>query len=541
MFLSVAVAAALVSACVPDTPPRADEGEPGWEETVVHDEAYAYDIWIQGGSVVDGTGAPARDADVLIRDGVVVDVGPVEEADARRVVDAEGLVVAPGFIDGHSHAASGLADAELSGARPQLAQGITSVILNPDGGGAVDLEEQREEILQDGTGVNAYQLVPHGSIRRAVMGEENRPPDSDELAEMRALVEAGMEAGGLGLSTGLFYVPGNYAETDEVVELARPAAEADGVYHSHVRDEGGYSVGVMASNDELIQIAREAGLPAIHTHIKAFGPREWGLSEDLVENIEVARAEGLPIYADLYPYEAAGGSVAGILIPREELAGGRDALVDRVGDDPAERQRIVQGIAESIELEGGADRIQFRSVSHAPELEGMTLEEASDERGLDPPELALELEMEGGAGFITFGMLEEDIERFMVEPWMMIASDGGLVPKGEGVPHPRNYGAFTRVLETYVRERGVLDLEGAIHRMTGLYREAYPMLEERGVLEPGAAADVVVFHPVRVRERTDYLDPHHLSEGMEHVVVNGRFAIRDGEFTGIRAGRVLPD
>jgi N-acyl-D-amino-acid deacylase len=497
-----------------------------------------YDIWIRGGSVIDGTGEPARAADLLIRDGLIVHVGEVDDVAAREVVDATGLYVAPGFLDGHSHAAQGLSDPELSAGHPLLAQGITSVIVNPDGGGAVDLVEQREGLLRDGLGVNVFQLVPHGSLRREVLGAENRAPTAEELERMRERVEAGMEAGALGLSTGLFYVPGNYAETEEVIELARVAARHGGVYQSHVRDEGGYSVGVLASTDELIRIAREGGLPAIHTHVKAFGPREWHLSGEIIQRIDAARAEGLAVFADLYPYEAAGGSVAGILIPREALAGGRTALLERVEGDAAERERLLEGIARSIELEGGPERIQFRRISHAPELEGMTLAEAGEARGMDPATLALELELAGGAGFITFGMLEEDIERFMAQPWTMIASDGGLVPMGEGVPHPRNYGAFSRVFERYVLERGVMGLEEAIRRMTSLYREAYP-IGDRGLLAPGQAADVVVFHPEAVRERTTYLDPHHLSEGMTHVLVNGRFAIRDGAFTGVRAGEVL--
>ncbi len=518
---ALALALAGLSACQPD----AGEGTP-------------YDVWIQGGLVIDGTGAPARLADILIRDGVIAHVGTVEGVEAREVVDATGLYVAPGFLDGHSHAAQGLSDPELSAGRPLLAQGITSVVVNPDGGGAVDLVEQREALLEDGLGVNVYQLVPHGSLRREVMGPEDRAPTEEELERMRELVEAGMEAGALGLSTGLFYVPGNYAETEEVIELARIAARHGGVYHSHVRDEGGYSVGVLASTDEVIRIAREADLPAIHTHIKAFGPREWHLSGEIIQRIDAARDEGLAVFADLYPYEAAGGSVAGILIPREELADGRSALLERVEADPAERERLLEGIARSIELEGGAARIQFRSISHAPDLEGMTLAAAAEARDVEPATLALELELAGGAGFITFGMLEEDIERFMAQPWTMIASDGGLVPMGEGVPHPRNYGAFSRVIELYVLERGVIGLEEAIHRMTALYREAYP-IGDRGLLAEGQAADVVVFHPEAIRERTSYLDPHHLSEGMTHVLVNGRFAIRDGAFTGERAGQLL--
>lgn len=497
-----------------------------------------YDVLIRGGRVLDGTGAPPTAADVGIRGDSIAEVGDLSGAEAGEVLEAEGLVVAPGFIDGHSHAAFGLTDSALSAARPQLAQGVTTVIVNPDGGGLADLGTQREAMLQDGLGVNVIQLVPYGSVRSAVMGEEDRPPTAAERKELRARVAEGMEEGAIGLSTGLFYPPGAYTETEEIVEAARVASRHGGVYQSHVRDEGGYSVGVLAANRELIEVARRADLPVIHTHIKAFGPREWGLSDELVGQIEDARSEGLPVFADLYPYRAAGGSVAGILIPRGALSGGAEALRKRIRDDSTVRSRVLSGIRESIELEGGPSRIQLRSVASAPRLEGRTLEEAAKRRGTRPAPLALELFMEGGAGFVTFGMKEEDLETFLRQPWTMIASDGGLSGEGDELPHPRSYGTFPEVIDTYVREHDVLDLPEAIRRMTGLYREAYP-ISDRGLLEEGTKADVVVFDPERVRAPTTYLEPRQLAEGMVHVLVNGRPAIRDGSFTGARAGRVL--
>ena len=488
--------------------------------------------------MLDGSGTRAVDADVAIRGDRIVAVGDLSGAEAGEVLDAEGLVVAPGFIDGHSHAAFGLTDSALSAARPQLAQGVTTVIVNPDGGGLADLGTQREAMLQDGLGVNVIQLVPYGAVRSAVMGEEDRAPTAAERKRLQARVEEGMQEGTVGLSTGLFYPPGAYTETEEIVEAARVASRHGGVYQSHVRDEGGYSVGVLAANRELIEIARRAQLPAIHTHIKAFGPREWGLSDELVGQIEDARSEGVPVFADLYPYRAAGGSVAGILIPRDALSGGAEALRKRIRDDSTVRSRVLSGIRESIELEGGPSRIQLRSVAPAPRLEGETLEEAAERRDTRPAPLALELFMEGGAGFVTFGMKEEDIETFLRQPWTMVASDGGLSGKGDELPHPRSYGTFARVIDTYVRERDVLDLSEAIRRMTGLYRDAYP-ISDRGLLEEGMKADVVVFDPERVRAPATYLEPRQLAEGMVHVLVNGRPAIRNGDFTDLRAGRVL--
>ncbi|MDP2497904.1 MAG: serine hydrolase [Candidatus Palauibacterales bacterium] len=488
--------------------------------------------------MIDGTGSPAVNADVGISGDSIAAVGDLSGATADTVIDASGLVVAPGFIDGHTHAGIGLTDSTLSAARPQLAQGVTTVMVNPDGGGPADLTAQRRALREDGIGVNVAQFVPYGSVRSAVMGEEDRAPTPAEREELRRRVRQGMEAGAIGLSTGLFYPPGTYAETDEVVDAARVAARHGGVYQSHVRDEGGYSVGGLAANRELIEIARRARITAIHTHIKAFGPREWGLSDELVEQIEEARSDGLAVFADLYPYRAAGGSVASILVPREALAGGEEALRARLQDEPQARDSLLSGIRRSIELEGGPSRIQLRGVPSDSGLEGMTLAEASRSRDTAPASLALDLLLEGGAGFVTFGMKEGDIETFLRKPWTMIASDGVLSPAGAGIPHPRGYGTFPTIIETWVRDRGTLELEEAIRRMTSLYREAYP-IHDRGVLAEGQKADVVVFDPERVRDRSTYLEPRQLAEGMVHVLVNGRLAIRDGEFTGVRAGRVL--
>lgn len=410
-------------------------------------------------------------------------------------------------------------------------------MVNPDGLGTADLPGQRKDFREHGLGVNVFQFVPYGAVRTAVMGEADRPPMPSEQNALRARVEAGMDAGALGLSTGLFYAPQTYAETDEIVEAARVASRHGGVYQSHVRDEGGYSVGVLAANRELIDIARRADLPAIHTHIKAFGPREQGLSEELVAQIRSARAEGLSVFADLYPYRAAGGSIARILVPSDQLDGGVEALRRKIETDSTAYRRVREGIRESIRLEGGASRIQLREVPSAPALKGKTLREAAESRDTEPASLALDLLAAGEpVGFVTFGMKEEDIETFLRQPWTMVASDGDL--SEEGLPHPRSYGTFPKVIETYVQERGVLDLSAAIHRMTGLYREVYP-IQKRGLLEEGMSADVAAFDPGRVRATSTYLEPRQLAEGMVHVLVNGRLALRDGEFTGTRAGRVL--
>lgn len=504
----------------------------------LHAQHSSFDLLILDGQIIDGTGSAKFKSDVGIKDDKIAAIGDLSKVKADRTINANGLIVAPGFIDGHSHAARGLTDSTLSAARSLLAQGITTVVVNPDGGGPADLTQQRNELFEDGIGVNVFQLVPYGSVRTAIMGKEDRPPTSAEQNEILALIKAGMEEGAIGLSTGLFYPPGTYAKTDEIVKAAQVASRYGGAYQSHVRDEGGYSVGVLAANRELIEIARRADLPAIHTHIKAFGPQEMGLSNELVSQIQDARAEGLSVFADLYPYRAAGGSVGGILVPRGELSGGPEALRKEIESDSAARQRVRKGIQESIQLEGGPSNILLRNVTEAPELVGMTLQEAAESRNTKPASLAINLFLNGWTSFVTFGMKEQDIETFLRQPWTMIASDGRIPPPDASAPHPRSYGTFPKIIETHVQMREVLDLEEAIWRMTALYREAYP-IQERGLLKEGMKADVVVFDPDRVRAPSSYLQPRQIAEGMVHVLVNGNLAIREGEFTETRAGRVL--
>jgi N-acyl-D-aspartate/D-glutamate deacylase len=499
--------------------------------------AQEYDVLIRGGRVLDGSGNPWRQADVALRGDRIAAVGDLAGATAHTVIDAAGRYVAPGFIDVHSHAGSGLTDDTLSAAEPLLAQGITTVVINPDGGGAADLTAQREALLEHGLGVNAAPLVPHSAIRDSVLGMADRAPTADELNRMTALVRQGMEAGGFGLSTGPFYAPGSYAATDEFVALSEVAAEYGGVYQSHIRDESNYTVGLIAAVDEVITIAREAGLPGIVTHVKALGPPVWGFSEAVVTRIERARSEGVEVFADQYPYEASATSLAAALLPRWAEAGGRDSLVMRIRT-PETRERMLAAMEANLARRGGAGRIQFRTFSPDPSIEGQTLAAVAQDRGQEPLGAALDLIEQENPGIVSFNMKTSDVRRFMEQPWTMTCSDGGLVAMGEGVPHPRNYGAFPRKLRRYVMEDEVVDLGFAIRSMTHLSASVMG-IGERGLLRPGAYADVVVFDPERLRDTAEFQDPHQLAEGMEQVIVNGQFAVRDGAFTGARPGRVL--
>ncbi|UCC48891.1 MAG: D-aminoacylase [Gemmatimonadota bacterium] len=496
-----------------------------------------YDVVIRNGRVLDGTGVPWYYADVAISGDRISAVGDLTNVRARRVIDATGLYVAPGFIDVHTHAGPGLATAELSSAGPLLVQGITTVIVNPDGGGPVDLAAQRQQLLEHGVGVNVALLIGHGSVRQEVLGMEDRAPTPQELEQMRVLVRAAMEEGAYGMSSGLYYSPGSYATTEEVIELSKVVGDYGGLYTSHIRDEADYNIGVVAAVDEVIRIAREAGIPGIVTHIKALGPRVWGFSSALVERIERARAQGVEVWADQYPYEASGTSITGALVPRWALVGGRDSLLARI-ENPETRQRLRADILENLDRRGGAARLSFRRHEPDPSIEGRTLEEVAEERGLEPVDLAIDLLKAGGARLVSFNMKPAEVELFMRQPWTMTCSDGDLERMGVGKPHPRSYGTFPRKIRVYVLQRGVIDLATAVHSMTGLSATVF-RLDDRGYLRPGASADIVVFDLERLRDTATYDDPHQLAEGMVHVLVNGAFAIESGQLTGDLNGRVL--
>lgn len=496
-----------------------------------------FDLVLRGGRVYDGTGVPWIRADIGIRDGQIVAVGDLSDASAAEVLELNDRYVAPGFIDTHSHAGGGLASADRSAGLPLLAQGITTVLVNPDGGGSTDLVQQRERLLEDGLGVNVGQFVPHGSVRRAVVGMDDRAPTPDELERMRALVRAGMEAGAVGVSSGPFYAPGSYADTDELVALSEVAAEYGGAYQSHIRDESDYTIGLLAAVDEVIEVARRAGLTGVVTHVKALGPRVWGFSEAVVRRIESAREEGLSVYADQYPYEASATGLSGALAPRWALAGGQDSLRARI-ERPEDRARLEADIAENLDRRGGAERLQFRNYAADPSVEGRTLAEVAAEAGEDPIETTIRMLAVGGASVVSFNMHEDDIKRLMRQPWVMTASDGDLPVFGKGVPHPRSYGTFPRKLGHYARDLGVVDIGTAIRTMTYLPAQVYG-LADRGLIREGMAADVVVFDLDAINDPATFTEPHQHAEGMVHVLVNGEFGIRDGEFTDARPGEVL--
>ena len=494
-----------------------------------------YDVIIRGGRVLDGSGNPWFIADIGIWGDRILAIDDLAAASSPVVLDATGLYVAPGFIDVHSHAAGGLTSPDRSDARTLITQGLTTIVANPDGR-SPDIQEQRYALVEHGLGVNVAQMVGHGSTRGAVIGMDDRQATAAELDRMRGIVRAGMDAGAFGLSSGLFYTPGSYAELSEVIALGEVVAEYGGVYASHIRDEADYSIGVVAAVDEVIDVARGAGIPGVVTHIKALGPNVWGESGTIVEHIRQARQEGVEMYADQYPYEASSTGLSAALLPRWSQAGGGDALAARFADAET-RARIREAMVENLARRGGADRIQF--TGGGPGMEGRTLQELADEQGIDPVDVSIELLTGGGAGgIISFNMHADDVHALMVQPWTMTSSDGGLPRFGAGMPHPRAYGSFPRKIRKYVVEDSVVSLEQAVRSMSSLPATVF-RIRDRGALRTGAYADVVVFDLDRLTDRAAYTDPHQYSEGIVHVLVNGRLALRDGEMTGSMTGEVL--
>ena len=504
-----------------------------------HALAADYDVLIRGGLVFDGTGAAGRAADVAIKGDRIVLVGEIpQSATAAMVVDAAGKYVSPGFIDTHSHAAPGIETPELAPAISVLTQGITTAMINPDGGGPADLRPQVAAIEANRPGVNVIPMIGHNGVRQAVMGLENRKPTAAELTEMQGLVRQAMSFGALGMSSGPFYVPGKYADTAEIVALAKVAAEFPNAFHtSHIRDESSYDIGVLASVAELIEVSRQTGITGVVSHMKMLGPTVWGLSDDAITMIEAARAEGLSIWADQYPYAASSTGLSAALVPGWAQEGGGEALAKRL-QNPEQRALIREGMVENLARRAGANAVMISSHSADPSLEGMRLDDIARRKLQDPLDTAIDILIQGGAGIVSFNMNEKDVELLMQQPWMMTSSDGALVTFGEGAEHPRAYGAYPRKLRRYVIERQVVSMAQAIHSSSGLPAQVFA-IPDRGVLRPGAFADVLVFNPETVRDVATYPKPHAYSEGMDFVFVNGKAAILEGQVTAERHGRVI--
>ncbi|MBL8989132.1 MAG: D-aminoacylase [Gemmatimonadetes bacterium] len=498
-----------------------------------------FDVVIRNGTLVDGSGAPRYQADLGVTGGRIVTIarGGLPAGSGRTELDAKGLVVSPGFIDHHAHISTNIHERPL--AENFLFQGITTIVASLHSGDVPWPLATYMDSLR--TAPNIGFFCGHSWIRREVLGLANRAPTAAELDRMRALTDRCMRDGALGLSTGLLYVPANYATTEEVIELAKVAARHGGIYVTHMRDE---ARGLVASVREAIRIGEEAGLPVQINHHKAAGAGQFGSSATTLALIDSARARGVDVKHDLYPY-AAGSTGSGVLFPQWALGGGPDSLRARVAN-PAVRARLEAEMLERMRADwSGEDlaRIQFRELYSDRRYDGKTMADLARDRGLPVSaatgvQLAIELQLKGGFSAIYHMMDERDVVQIMKHPQAMFETDGDPIGYGQGFPHPRSYGAFPRILARYVREQKVLTLEDAVRRMTSMSATQIGQ-PDLGLLREGKTADVVVFDPDRIADLATYQDPHRFSVGMVHILVNGVLVLRDGSLTGAKPGRVL--
>jgi N-acyl-D-aspartate/D-glutamate deacylase len=501
----------------------------------------AADVIIRGGTIHDGGTGPAFVGDVALRGDRIVYVGPRAPMPARQTVDAAGMIVAPGFIDPHTHADGFLRspDAATRANPAWLNQGVTTVMIGVDGGGTPDVAADARALTTAGVGTNIVPFVGFGAVRKRVLGEAARAPDAAELGRMKALVATAMCEGAAGLSTGLFYAPQSFAKTDEAISVAREAARRGGIYDTHQRDESSYSIGVLESVREVLTIGREAGMPVHFAHIKALGVDVHGQAPAIIKLIETARAAGQDVTADQYPWLASGSSLDASLLPRWAVDGGGPAFLKRL-DDPKTLARIRDEMAENMRRRGGAKSLLL--IAQGFEWTGKTLEQVAAEWQVDPRDAALRIirdSIEGreagkqgrGTSVASFNMAQADVDLLMQQPWVVTSSDGS-----DG--HPRMFATFPEKYRRYVKERPVISLADFIHRSTGRTADIYK-LDGRGYLRPGYHADVAVIDPEKFAPRADYVRPRELSTGVARLFVNGTLALDNGKTTGALPGRVL--
>ncbi|MDB6028838.1 MAG: N-acyl-D-aspartate/D-glutamate deacylase [Verrucomicrobiales bacterium] len=504
---------------------------------VISSSAKDFDLILRNGKIVDGTGKPAFIGDVAIKKGRIASIGNVSGT-TKKEIDLDGLVIAPGFIDVHTHADE-LDD--QPGGTNFVRMGVTTIVVGNCGGSNLRVGDFFKRVEKKKISPNVATLLGHGTVRGQAMGGTfNRPPTEQELSKMKLLVKQAMKDGAVGLSTGLIYTPGVFARTEEIIELAKVVSAYGGIYATHQRSE---SEGIVESLNEIFRIAREANIRAEVSHIKLSGPANWGKAKKILDVIEAARAEGLQITQDQYSYTASSTSL-GQLVPDEFKDGGKAKLNERI-ENPTEKSKMAAEMKLTLQRRQNPDYsyavIAF--YKHDTSLNGLSVVDAAKKlyhnTSLDSQiETILEIERNGGASAVFHGMNEQDLQTFMQHTNTMIACDSGLRTLDVGVPHPRGYGNNARVLQRYVKETKVLTLEDAIRKMSSLPAHTFE-LSKRGEIRPGNWADLVVFDLEKVKENSTYNDPHHYSSGFNYVFVNGVAVVKDDEHTGKRPGKAL--
>ena len=497
-----------------------------------------FDVLIRNGRVIDGTGNPWYRADVGVKNGRIAAIGNLAAKSADSTIDAANRVVTPGFIDVHTHV-EGAVELNPMGAN-YLLDGVTTIVTGNCGGSRVDLKTWFEKLETIKLGLNLATLIGHNSVRSEVMGGANRLANDEEIAKMQALVDKAMQDGAVGFSTGLIYIPGTYSDTREVVALGRAAGKYNAVYASHMRDEGAK---VKDAITEAVTVGREAGLRVQISHFKIDTPRLWGSSKDSIALVEEFRKQGVDVVVDQYPYDHSSTNLA-ITLPSWALADNPKAVEERL-KSPETRQRVATEMKQRLAELGHKDYSYAIVANYGADaaLNGKNISEINKAAGrqatLDNEvETILQMIVKGGAQMVYHSMGMEDVERILRYPNTAIASDGGIREFGSGMPHPRSYGTNARVLAEFVRVRGTLTLEDAIRRMTSLPARTF-RFNDRGLLRVGFAADLLIFDPAKVKDLSTYPDPHHYSEGFDHVFVNGVAVVNEGKLNENRPGRIL--
>jgi N-acyl-D-amino-acid deacylase len=494
---------------------------------LANDSNITYDIIIENGRIIDGTGNPWFYGDVGITGDKIIKVGCLKESHARKRIDAAGKFISPGFIDIHTHSDNIVL--KIPSAENSVRQGLTTIVAGNCGGSSVEVADFLNKVSEASISINYITLIGHNSVRRHVMGGANRAPDSQELSEMKQIVAKAMEEGAFGLSTGLYYTPGFYAETDEIIELARVAAGYGGLYVSHIRDESDYNIGLLAAIEEAVNIGEKADIRVQISHLKCLGKPVWYKSDEVLRLIEQARARGINVMFDQYPYTASSTGLWGAIFPAWAQEGGTQAFLERLEDNET-NQKICTEMRNNIERRGGANTLLVIK-------ENAYLSELAEKWNIDPVDAAIEIQRNGGSSVISFNMTDYDLENIIRSPYGMIGSDGSISSPGQ-TGHPRSFGAFPRVLGVYVRERNILTWEEAVRKMTSAPAIQLGLMD-RGVLRPGTMADIVIFDPETVADIATYQNPSLYPKGIPYVLVNGRIVIENGKHTGISAGRVL--
>lgn len=499
-----------------------------------------YDVMIKNGLIHDGTGSLSYHADVGIKNGRIAKIGNLENDNAERTIDAQGMIVAPGFVDVHTHVEERLL--EIPEAENFVRMGVTTVITGNCGSSQVDTAEFLRKVEKKKVSINVGTLIGHGSVRNRVMGTQNRDPRQKELEAMGQLVERAMEDGAIGLSTGLIYVPGTYAKTEEIVELARAAAQYGGVYATHLRDEGNK---VFEALEEAIKIGEQARLPIQISHFKVSSKKKWGESQNSLRLVEEARARGLDITVDQYAYTASSTSLS-VLLPSWALEGGKKKLKERLVD-PKQKAKMKEEMAQNLRESGWDDYFYASVASYRPDpsLNGNNIKEIALRKRYradldDQMEQVFKMELasKDSIAMIYHKMSEEDVQRILQHPLTMIASDGSVLQVGDGVPHPRGYGNNARVLGEYVRNKKLIVLEEAIRKMTSLPAQVF-QIKGRGLLREGMWADVVIFDAQKVTDRATFENPHQYPEGIPYVLVNGVPVVWEGKHSRAYPGQVI--